>query len=164
MSKFDELCRAYGESRNHYFHYKDQCIAFATRLASRFIERLGVPEECIKYIHLDGYEQGYTPLHIALRNNDDATWDFGIVLTVRERPGAFPIQPFLYTISFKKLKSNFEVKLIGNDTVFLIDSDSDRELDKFIDKMYKSTFEYLTLDFSKFLEGQEEDAIKRIGF
>jgi hypothetical protein len=117
MSKFDELCRAYGQSKRAFNEYQDACRNFARDLIMGMVQYYDWPQKQeITYIPL-GEEitpnNRFYALAGAMRMDDQSFWHFGVELTIYEYEGSNPVS-FVLSFFIKKSGSHFIIKLGPN--------------------------------------------------
>jgi hypothetical protein len=114
MSKFEELCKTYGQSKRAFNEYEDACRNFARDLITGMVNYFEWPrDQEITYIPL-GEEitpnNRFYALAGAMRMDDQSFWYFGVELTIFEYVGSNPVT-FALSFFVKKSGPHFIVKL-----------------------------------------------------
>lgn len=163
MSKFEELCRAFGDARNGWFEYRDRCQNFGARLVSGFLKYLEVPDpaqvqaafpkETSKSLNLPqslvewaklGADGRPVPAAVfdAIRLEEDGFWHARFLMTVYERPNVFPYQPLLLEFGFKPSGPDFRVRLSQDGREIVISEAKQETVDAFNDALFSQIQEY----------------------
>ena len=92
VTKFDELCAAFAESRSKFFKYRDECLGLATKLISGLVQYLEIPRDCVSFVPLDKEPEPDRQYHIigAMHLDDDTFWHVGVQLRIYEAPNVSP--------------------------------------------------------------------------
>lgn len=164
MTKFEELCQAYTNSRKYYFDYRDSCYQFTGGLMGKISSRLGIPMEQLEFIPLKEEPKPNTKYSIsgAMHLDDDTYWHIGIRITLYEKPNILPHQPVLVRILIKKKDNIFTVRLGPAGEVFPIRQEVEEEYNTFIDAMFSLIKNGFETGLQRFLEKRE--IVKKIGF
>lgn len=148
MSKFDELCRAYVQSKRAFTEYQNACRNFARDLITGMVQYFDWPQnQEITYIPL-GEEispsNRFYALAGAMRMDDQSFWHFGVELTIYEYSGANPVK-FVLSFFVKKVGTHFIVKLGPNGKEIRI---HEAEIDK-LEPLYDAVFAQVKEFFSR---------------
>lgn len=147
VTKYDELCGTYRNSRKAFLVYQDECQAFARDIVDGMIEYFEWPSsQEITYIPLgeeiDPNNRFYA-ISAAMQMDDESFWHFGLELTIEEPSGAYPL-PFLLSFFIKKIGLVFIVKLGPNGKEFKIPEERRGELAPFYDIVFKHITHFFT--------------------
>jgi hypothetical protein len=163
MSKFDELCKSFEESRRHFEAYRDEHFNFADQLIRGLIEYFEIPQSQIKFRPADGTadrDSNYT-MRGAMHLGDDTFWHLGIIITFYEKPDRFPHQPISFDFRMKKKEDKFIIQNKPQDKEHIIDPNSQQDFTQFYDNLFDGIRDYFS--FQAFLE-KEHTEPRRIGF
>ncbi|MCP5100110.1 MAG: hypothetical protein GY943_31540 [Chloroflexi bacterium] len=163
MSKFEDICVAYTNSRKEFRDYEETCRNFARDLVYGMIDYFEWPQDQeITYIPL-GEEispnDRFYALAGAMRMDDQAFWHFGVELTVKETGGSNAM-PFLMSFFIKKTGPHFIVKLGPNGREIKIHEARQKELQPFYDAVFHQIIEF----FAKHYLDAITKTQKAIGF
>jgi hypothetical protein len=158
MSKFEEICQVYQNSRRRFLDYEETCRKFARELIDDMIDYFEWPrEQEITFIQL-GEEinpsDRFYALAGAMRMDDESFWHFGVELTVEELSGAHQ-QPFLMSFFIKKVGPHFVVKLGPTGTEIKIHQDRRGELGPFFDAVFVHIAEFFTKGYGDAITKRE---------
>lgn len=139
ISKYDELCQTYRQSRKLFLDYQRECQIFARDLVDGMIEYFEWPQnQEITYIplgeELDPNNRFYA-LSGAMRMDEESFWHFGLELYVQEPSGSYPL-PFLLSFFIKKVGTHFVVKLGPHGKEIRIHEERRGELGPFYDAVF----------------------------
>jgi hypothetical protein len=152
MSKFEDICNAYTNSRKEFRDYEETCRNFARDLV------YGPQDQEITYIPL-GEEispnDRFYALAGAMRMDNQAFWHFGVELTVEESGGSNPM-PFLMSFFIKKIEPHFIVKLGPAGREIKIHEARQNELNPFYDAVYKQIVEFFVKDYFDAITKQQK--------
>jgi hypothetical protein len=148
MSKFDELCRTYVQSKRAFTDYQNACRNFARDLIVGMVQYFDWPQnQEITYIPLG---EAITPnnrfyaLAGAMRMDDQSFWHFGVELTIYEYSGANPVK-FVLSFFVKKVGTHFIIKLGPNGKEIRV---HEAEVDK-LEPLYDAVFVQIKEFFSR---------------
>ena len=163
MTKFDELCQAYANSRKNYFNYQSSCHEFISRLIKKIIKYLEIPEEQVKVIplHQEAKDQCDYSVTEAMHLEDDTFWHIGLLITLYAED-SLPRQPVLIWLITKRNNDLFLVKLGPASKEFAVHPNEEQDYINFIDHLFLNIKDSFELGLQHFLEGQENT--RRIGF
>ncbi len=159
MSKFEDVCRAYKETRQKFLDYEGECRDFARSLVDGIITYFEWPHtQEITYIPL-GEEinpnNRFYALAGAMRMDDESFWHFGVELTAEEPGGSHP-QPFLMSFFIKKSGPHFIVKLGPTGKAIRIHEDKQGKQDELV-PFYNAVFH----EIMKFFVNDYQNAITK---
>jgi len=164
MSKYDELCSIYRESRNEYFHFEKECFAFAERLVGQMVKYLSIPDEQIKLFPTVGDASPTLIYSVrdAMRMGPDTFWylGLGIELQCRNCPDT-PDQPVLINLAIRKDGDQFIVKISDKDQGHRIKENLSNTND-FFDYLFNAVKDLLQATINRYLDKKAVDC--RIGF
>lgn len=106
MSKFDEMCKAFGDARNTWIEYKDRCWQYITTLSTGFVKYCDIPQGHFAFVPAKGAEREkkYTPSD-AIQFESDGYWHLGWRIELCESPNTFPYQPVVVTLALRVSES-----------------------------------------------------------
>src|SRR5690349_5326877 len=112
MSRFEELCAAYGEFRSRAIAERDGCWNFAIYLMAELKDYLGYPGdfqfEPVKSKPATGMTYS---LPGAMEVDERGSWHLGVLITIYEAPNRFPQFRGLLHLVIKRLsEGSFIVK------------------------------------------------------
>ena len=111
QSRYQDLCKAFGEARASFAAYRSECFFFAATFARGFTEYAGWPRENAGFEPVAGAEPAPTQrIEDAMHLDADGFWHFGFRLTLDEAKGRGSI---LVRIRFKKLETRYIISLFG---------------------------------------------------
>ena len=167
MTKFQEMCAAFAESRDSYFAYQNACILFASDLERKFIEHCSIPHELLRLVPLNEKPKDgtiYTPAG-AMYLDDDIFWHLGVQLTLYSAPNQFPYQPVLMVFCIKKEADRFLVRFGTNGPDFIIEPSCIEGYLKLFDHVTSQIKDYFSGRLQRFLECSGDiDEVRKIGF
>ena len=163
MSKFDEICQTYRNSRHAFLDYEKACQEFARHIVYGMIEYFEWPHgQEITYIplgeELDPNNKFYA-IAGAMRMNEESFWHFGVELTTHEPGGSHPV-PFILSFFVKKMGPNFIVKLGPTGREIKIREDQRDALDPFYEVVFVQIKEFFTKKYHQAVTRQDQE----IGF
>lgn len=164
MSKFDEMCAAYVESRKNWFSYRDKCSDAMRRLAAGFIKYCEIPEDQVRLVPVTGEDrQGKTfSLLGAMNVEDQGFWQLGMQITLFEKPNQYPHQPILIVLGVKDHDGKLQVMVGKDGEVQLLNIDDKEQLANFYDKLVILVKKFFRDGLQEFLE--KSAPLKTIGF
>jgi hypothetical protein len=114
MTRFEELCKTYMQSKRAFNEYETACRNFARDLIAGMVQYFDWPRsQEITYIPL-GEEitpsNRFYALAGAMQMDDQSFWHFGVELTIYEYEGSNPVA-FVLSFFVKKVGNYFIVKL-----------------------------------------------------
>jgi hypothetical protein len=114
MTRFEELCKTYMQSKRAFNEYENACRNFARDLIAGMVQYFEWPRnQEITYIPL-GEEitpsNRFYALAGAMQMDDQSFWHFGVELTIYEYEGSNPVA-FVLSFFVKKVGNQFIVKL-----------------------------------------------------
>lgn len=160
MSKFEEICQAYGQARRTFSNYEDTCRDFARDLVFGMIDYFEWPQEQeITYIplgeELDPNNKFYA-LAGAMQMDDDSFWHFGVELAIHAPGGSYQ-KSFVISFFIKKVGQYFIVKLGPNGREIKIPESQKDNLQPFYEAVFLQIKNFFARDYIKALTGQETE-------
>lgn len=164
MSKFEEMCGAYAESRKHWFSYRDRCSDAMRRLVGGFIKYCEIPEDQVKFVPVNGEDrEGKTfSLLGAMHVEDKGFWQMGIQITLFEKPNQFPHQPILIVLGVKDLDGKLRVMVGKDGEAHSINLDDEMQVVGLYDQLVLRVKKFFGESLQEFLE--KSAPLKTIGF
>ncbi len=145
MSKFEQICEAYANSRKSFRKYEETCRKFARNIVFGLIDYYEWPhEQEITYIPLGeeiNSNNRFYALAGAMQMDSKAFWHFGVELTVEDQGGSNPLR-FLMSFFIKKVGSHFIVKLGVDGREIKIHEDRQGELQPFYDAVFMQIIDF----------------------
>jgi len=163
MSKFDELCTAYGDVKRQYDDYRNECMLVVGSMVADLREYLDAPEGHISLYCKHGSWAGRkvdSPI-AAMYLADDTFWHFGISMDLFEESGQLPFHTIGFDIKLKKV-GHKNIVQCDEGPVFELVRDSDDGFRPLYDYMYQYAKKRYSDAFSDFI--LKGDATRRFGF
>ncbi len=163
MTKFEELCAAYGNMKQQYHANRRECMEFAGALWTGLREYLGAPEGMISLYARSGPWSGrkVDGPSAAMNLADDTFWHFGVALDIFEETGQMPFHTIGFELKLKKLGGKFTLVVEQGPQFELSGEGPDRFL-PFFDYIYQFVKARYQNAFSDFL--LKGDPTRRFGF
>jgi hypothetical protein len=112
-TRYQDLCKAFGEARASFAAYRSECLFFAATLARGFTDFAGWPRENVGYEPVAGGGNAPSPrIEDAMHLDADGFWHFGFRLTMEDGKAKGAL---LVRIRFKKLDTRYIVSLFGTE-------------------------------------------------
>lgn len=165
MSKYDDLCRIYANSRNHYVEYREECFDFAEKLVKGLIDYFAIPGEYVKlFPTLDEVKPDTTyTIKEAMLLAPNNFWHLGIEIKLcPEDDKKTPPQAILINLGIKKEDGRFLVKTGEKDKGYRIRKENRAEYDSLYENLYQVIKDYLETSVKRFVEKQP--TVCKIGF
>ncbi|OJT38445.1 hypothetical protein [Serratia plymuthica] len=165
MSKFEEICAAYKDSKENFNSYRKESMDFAISLGGKYIQYLGVGKEHFRWVpeaEQDTKSTGFT-IPGAMHLDEDTYWHLGLKIRVFSAPNIMPQQDVFIVFMFKKVADcEYAIKLRSDDKPFIIETDKDTSYTVFFNYLQKLILEIYQDDLTNFLESAQSS--RRIGF
>jgi hypothetical protein len=164
MSKFEDMCAAYADSRNKFFSYRKRCQSHMSALVSGFIEYCKIPPDQVLFLPCDHEpkENSRYSLPGAMHLDEDTYWYLGVQITLYEKPNIFPHQPILLILCVKDINGDLFVKIGRDSQTQQLNLSDESERSSFYDQLVGIITRYFKEGLQQFLE--TEAKLKRIGF
>ena len=165
MSKFDDLCQTYRNSRRAFVDYQRACQDFARDLIMGMVDYFEWPRnQEITYIALGDddnkeLDDRFYALASAMRLDDQSFWHFGVELTIHEGNGSHPIA-FVISFFIKKVGAHFVVKLGPKGREIKI-PENQPDLTPFYDAIFANIVEFFNKRYHQAVANPEK---KTFGF
>ena len=164
MSKYNDLCNIYRESRNKYFLFEKECFEFAEKLVGQMVKYLSIPAEQTKLFPTLG-EANPTLIYSvreAMRMGPDTFWYLGIGIELQcvDCPDT-PDQPVMINLAIRKERGVFIVKMSDKDQGHRIKEDLSNASD-FYDHLFNAVSDLLQANINRYLDKKPVEC--RIGF
>lgn len=160
MSKFEEICRAYSQSRKSFRAYEELCRNFARDLVYGMIDYFEWPQDQeITYIPLGEEISAHNRFYAlagAMRMDDESFWHFGVELSIHEPGGSHPL-PFLMSFFIKKVGPHFIVKLGPAGKEIRIHQDRTGDLTPFYDAVFVQIMEFFARKYQEAITKEEQE-------
>ena len=114
QSRYQELCKSFGEARASFAAYRSECLFFAATLVRSFTDYSGWARENVGYEPLGATEpdQSSPRLEDSLHLDEDGFWHFGLRLILEDGKARGGI---LVRVRLKKLDTRTIVSLFGTE-------------------------------------------------
>ncbi|OYD14697.1 hypothetical protein CH330_03335 [candidate division WOR-3 bacterium JGI_Cruoil_03_51_56] len=113
MTKYEEICAAYGSARKAFSENQAQCLKFAAELVKGMIDYFGCKEQHIKIyppdINFDPANAG--TVEQALRMAPDGVWYFVLGITLYQTPENPPAETLCMNLAVSSTPAGFEIKV-----------------------------------------------------
>jgi hypothetical protein len=163
MTKFEELCAAYGQLKQQYEANRRECMAAVGALWNGLREYLGAPEGMVSLYARSGSWAGRKVDGPASAMNlaDDTFWHFGVALDINEETGQMPFHTIGFELRLKKIGAKFILQVEQGPQFELAGEGPERFLPLFdyIFQFVKGRYQNAFSDF--LLKG---DPTRRFGF
>ena len=164
MSKYNDLCEIYRESRNKYFDFEMECVEFAERLVDQLVTYFSVPEGRSKLFPTLGEANPALIYSVqeAMRMGPDTFWNLGIGIELQcnDCPDT-PDQPVLINLALRKDGGVFIVKISDKDPGHRVNGDLSNASD-FFDHLFNTVRDLLQANINRYLAKKPVDC--QIGF
>jgi hypothetical protein len=164
MSKYDELCQAYANSRKAYVDYRNACFGFAQELLEGLFGFLQVPEGRIRIVPVSREpdpEAVYT-LSSAMHLDDDTYWHVGVVVDLVDASGTFPPQAVLLKLLVKRHDGVFFVRLGRDGEDMRVRDGYPQDIAVFMNHVFTAIKESYDQGLQQFLD--QDESTRKIGF
>lgn len=164
MTKYQELCDIFTESRYAYFDNRLPCLRFASALVIKLENYLQCLGERIKIFPLDGERRPNTVHTIAgeMKLVEDGYWQLRIGIELHQKNDIMPNDSVTIPIFIKKT-NNFYIANLGEERKkYKIHIDKDYEFNAFFEDIFNVVKKVYEQDINQFHE--REDSVRRIGF
>ncbi len=153
VTKFESLCSAYKAARDIYVSQRENGFLFAQDLVNRYIQFLGVPRACFRFVPTDQAVKGKATKSIlgAIHHNDDSYWHMGLQLTLFSAPKGYPEQPILIEFRYKQVAEKvFDVKISSNDPGHRITQEAEADYLAFFEFLQRNIVHYFESGLQQF--------------
>lgn len=164
MTKFESLGSVYKAARETYVAQRENGFLFAQDLINRYVQYLGVPRACFRFVPTDqtGKAKSTKSILGAIHHNEDSYWHLGLQLTLFSAPKGYPEQPILLVIRYKQVaEKTYEVKISADDPGHTIQREVDAEYLAFFDFLQHNIVRYFESGRPQFAESTP--VLKTIG-
>ena len=153
MSKYNDLCEIYRQSRDKYFDFEKESIEFAEHLVEQMVKYFSVPAGLSKIFPTIGEANPALIYSVreAMRMGPDTFWylGMGIELQCKDCPDT-PDQPVLINLAFRKDGGAFIVKISDKDQGHRVNADLSNASD-FFDHLFNSVRDLLQANINRYL-------------
>ena len=139
MSRYDELCGVYTESRMKFARYQSECQHFLEQFAQGLVEAFCVPPEKFKLFPAIGERDPAVTYTVqeSMKLAQDNFWHIGIeIILVCQSCPTDPIQPVMINLGVKKENNVYLLKTSPEDEPFGIAEKSPEQLKYFYDELF----------------------------
>ena len=167
MTKYEELCKAFGQSSDDWNAYRDRSIFFVTRMLTGFVSYIGAPSDQVRFLppepRDDSSGMTYSPAGAA-KLEKDGWWVAYTRLTLTVGEGMYPRVAALIKFCVRVEPDKFTVRL-GDSTRFhtILDGDGNA-----LEAVYQEACEvskaYFTSGLQRFLDEIINNDSRKIGF
>jgi hypothetical protein len=164
MSKYDDLCQAYANSRKAYVDYRNACFGFAQELLEGLFSFLQVPEGRIRIVPVSREpdpEAVYT-LSSAMHLDEDTYWHVGVVVDLMDAAGAFPPQAVLIKLLLKRHDGVFFVRLGQDGDDMKVREGQPQDMALVMEHIFGAVKESYDQGLQQFLD--QDESTRKIGF
>jgi len=164
MSKYEELCQAYANSRKTYVEYRNACFGFAQDLIEGLVNFLQVPEERIRLVPVnrDPDPEAVYTLSSAMHLDEDTYWHVGVVVDLSDPAGAFPPQAVLIKLLVKRHDGTFYVRLGQDGDDMRVRDGYPQDMALVMEHVFTTIKESYEQGLQQFLD--QEESTRKIGF
>jgi hypothetical protein len=146
MSKFEEMCAAFGKARRDGTEYQHRCFQNLSFLVQGFSKYCEIPPESIQVVPVDQDAKKDTFYAIpgaAHFDPNDGFWHVGLVITLAERPNTFPRLRALTKVSVRERDGKVVVKRGGDDRPRELNLGDQQQCNEFYDDIVEHVKEAL---------------------
>jgi hypothetical protein len=165
MSKFEEICAAYKDSKENFNSYRKESMGFAISLGRKYLQYLGVETNHFRWVPESKQDDKSTNFTIpgAMHLDDDTYWHLGLKLRVYSAKNVMPQQDVFIVFMFKKIADcEYAIKVRAEDTPHIIETDKDTSYTVFFNHLQTLILDIYKDDLTNFLESEKSS--RRIGF
>jgi len=157
MSRFEEMCKAFGEARKAATDYQQRCLQITAQLVTGFRKYCEIPAEEFEIVPADKEPEGETKYHIpsAIQfDSETGFWRIGIITTLRETPNTLvPTLRVRVTIAVAESEGKTLVRL-GWDS-------SPREIDVHDEYQCKALYDSTVDRIMQFIAKKPQDLVEK---
>lgn len=164
MTKFDEMCAAFEQSRNSYFDYQRQCFSSMVKLVNGFNDYCKIPTEQIKYVPVNKKtEEGalYSVIG-AMHLDKDTFWHIGLQISLHASPNSIQQQQILIVLCLKELEGKTIVRIGLNAEPQSLDLSDKMQCEIFYERIVQLVKDNFQKGLQYFLE--KSSPLRKIGF
>jgi hypothetical protein len=165
MTKYDELCRAYGVAKANYQQYLADAEGFANFFKKALVAYFGVPKKLFSLHYIDEFgeiEKVKMPISNAMLLRNDAFFQLGIGISLCEATEPDTQETFILPIHLAiDVEGVHKIRMGDYGALHIIDLKSKTPFDDFLDEVFESVKQ----SYEKGLtEIRSKNAVRRIGF
>jgi len=164
VTQFETLCAAYKTARDGYVLQRENGFLFAQDMINRYIQYMGVPRACFRFVPTDQSAKAKTTKSIlgAIHPHEDGYWHLGLQLTLFCAPKGYPEQPILIVFRYKQIADAvYEVKISDDDPGHTITRETDADFLAFFEFLQSNLVHYFDSGLPRFAE--DPPVVKTIG-
>ncbi len=166
MTKFEEMCAAYTESRNAWMDYRNRSMQNLASLAQGFIQYCAIPSDNVAYRPPSKMNDPGTSQYSAMgavEFSQDRYWEIGISTTLYESKDKFPEQPILIVLGLKEEGGQVIVRIGHHDgPTQQVDLQMAGQREGFYDAIIETVKKYFAKPDQMYSDATSKP--KRIGF
>jgi hypothetical protein len=139
MTKYEELCSAFGSMKKKYHERKDSTLNLAQWLIAGFEKYLGSPVKQVKYAPLSKTPSSSLSHYLlgSVHLDDNSRWHFDVGIRI-EKPPLLPLsETVIFDIVVDRQEGAFVVKLATLDDKFTIHEGNTDEAEAFYNFVFR---------------------------
>lgn len=165
LTKFHELCMAYGKAQSDFGAFQNDCHLISVELVKALKEYFEIPESQFSLYKINSeneFEIVPPALINALSMREDSYWQFGIGLTVCTAPETLPQELILIHILLRKdLDEKYFVRYGNDKKEFEIIKGDENSFHAFLDFLHGTIIQSYNEQLQRFI-GQSTS--RKLGF
>ena len=165
LTKFHEMCMAYGKAQQDFQTFETDCHIFSVELVKKFREYLEIPDSQFSLYKIDkNNEFVIVPPSLinAMSPAAGTYWQFGIGITVCSAPETMPQDLILIHILIRKdLENKFYAKFGPGQKELEIDRKNENGFNEFFTFLHQTVVSSYQTEFQKFIG---HNTFRKLGF
>ncbi len=165
MSRYDEICSAFKQSREDWTAYRERANAITARVLTGFVSYLGAPEDRVKYLPPEPRDPKalYGPMIVATMEND-GWWVSFVQLTVAAGKNVYRQMGTLFQFRILVEQDSFTVRLGDSKRSHKIADGDDVALQPVYEDAFEAAKRYFTAGVTRFIDEATKKNNATIGF
>lgn len=165
LTKFHELCNAYGLAQDNFEAYRVDCHLIAIEIVKELKAYYQVPDSQFSLYKINSNNEFVLvkpELIQAITLREDHFWHFGIGLTVCKAPEALPEELILIHLLFRKdAHGKYFIRHAYNNVEFEIVKNNSESYVPFLDALFKTTIASYNNQLQQFIGEKTE---RKLGY